>query len=374
MGAVRVSRGDAALGAAVTLLTVGPALVPYPRPWWALALTVLASVPVVWRRVALLPVCVLVGGATIAFALTYKLLAHVPLLLLPYGSLVCVYTFAAATMSTAWRVGASIALAVGLIVSLALPGEDFETYRYVISATIAAYALGVGQRARRTQRWAEEERARRLAEERASAVRRERTRIARDMHDVVTHSVGLMVVQAEAGPLVVRSDPARAEAVFDTIASTGRDAIGQLRHVLGALHGRQEEAADRNREPRPGIDAVPGLVERARRAGLDVALERRGTPRESPVGVDAAAYRIVQESLTNALRHAPKGSAVRVLLDWAGDALVVRVADTGGGGTGGEEGHGILGMRERARDCGGTLEIDPRGFTVTATLPVGGAS
>ena len=112
------------------------------------------------------------------------------------------------------------------------------------------------------------------------------------MHDIVTHSVGLMAVQAEAGPLVVRSDPARAEAAFEAIAETGREAIGQLRLILGALRGTADE-------PRPGLGAVSGLAEHARRTGLDVILDERGERRPVPATADIAAYRIVQECLTN---------------------------------------------------------------------------
>jgi signal transduction histidine kinase len=209
-----------------------------------------------------------------------------------------------------------------------------------------------------------DERARRLEEERAAAVAEERTRIARDMHDIVTHSVGLMVVQAEAGPLVLRSDPARAEAAFQAISDTGREAIGQLRQILGTLRGTVA------REPQPGLDATPDLLERARQAGLAVSVEESGDRRPVPAAVDIAAYRIIQECLTNTLRHAA-ARTVRLCLGWSERALTIEVADDGRGATALREGHGIVGMRERVGACGGTLAIDPRGFTVTATLPIG---
>ena len=194
-------------------------------------------------------------------------LAHQLPVLMPYGPLVCTYTFAELAPPVLRAIG-GVVLAVGVVVSLALPHESVDTFGYVITSYVAAYALGVGTRARRAQREAVEERTRRLEEERATAVAEERTRIARDMHDIVTHSVGLMVVQAEAGPLVVRSDPARAEAAFEAIADTGREAIGQLRQILGALRGTAE------REPQPGLDATarPG---RTRPAGRDRGPRRR---------------------------------------------------------------------------------------------------
>ncbi len=370
---VQVTRGDVALGAVITAATVLPAVVPYAQPWWVVLATMLASVPVVWRRVALLPVTAVVGGATTALALTYQQLPHSPLPPIPFGALACAYAFGATDMRRAWRLGAGTVFGATVIVSLAVPGENFETYRYVITGFVAAYALGVSTRARAERRAAEAERSRRLAEERASAVAQERARIARDMHDIVTHSVGLMVVQAEAGPLVVRVDPDKAEAIFETVAATGREAIAQLRHALDAV---REPPADGAVPPsRPSAAAVADLVAAAREAGLRVGHTERGERRVTPAGVDAAAYRIVQESLTNALRHAPRDAEVRVSVDWCPDALIVRVADTGGG-TGAHagalvEGHGILGMRERVRSCGGTLVVDPRGFTVTATLPTG---
>jgi signal transduction histidine kinase len=188
------------------------------------------------------------------------------------------------------------------------------------------------------------------------------------MHDIVTHSVGLMVVQAEAGPLVIRTDPARAEAAFDAIADTGRGALAQLRGALGALR------SDGNgvREPRPGLDALPGLIERTRRAGLHVNLTSDGAPRPVTANVDVAAYRIVQEALTNVMRHAD-ARAVQVRLRWVDTALEVEVADDGKGADGVTGGRGLVGMRERTAACGGTLQAGPgrEGFVVAATLPVG---
>jgi signal transduction histidine kinase len=353
--------GDAVLASVVTVASVTPLLLPHRQVWWLIALGFAASVPIAWRRRALVPVTIVVGSATMAMVLT---LTHRDVLvLMPYGGLVCAYTFATLDR-LAPRVGAVVLMAAGVIVTLVIPHEDLETYRYVGAVYVASYALGVGTRARRAQRRAEEERTRRLAEERATAVERERTRIARDMHDIVTHSVGLMVVQAEAGPLVVRNDPARAEAAFEAIADTGREAIGRLRLILDALRG------DGGREPQPGLDTLRDLVERTRRAGLDASFEERGTPVPVPAEVGVAAYRIVQESLTNTLRHSA-ARTVRVILAWADSSLTVEVRDDGGSTAAPREGHGITGMRERAHACGGRLDIDPSGFAVTATLPTG---
>lgn len=350
----------------VVLATVLPTLLP-PRPWWFVLLAVLGSAPLLWRHAAMLPVGLVVGAATTALVLSYRSLPSTPLLLLPYGALVWTYTFAAARTSTRLRAVGLACLMAGVPVSLILPHENLETYRYITMAFIAAYALGASVRARREQHAAEDERALRLAEERAAAITRERTRIARDMHDIVTHSVGLIVVQAEAGPLIVRSDPAKAEAVFDAIGEAGRDAITQLRVILRTLRGQTV------REPQPGIEAVPSLVARARQAGLDAILEEHGTPQELPVAVGIAAYRIIQEALTNVVRHAAASTA-RVRVGWTPIMLTVEVTDDGRGRehVGGlREGHGIVGMRERAESCGGMLSVDPDVFTVTASLPIG---
>jgi len=360
---LRVPRVDLAIGVVVTVAMVAPTFVPYRQPWWVVALSVLGSVPVIWRRRLLIPVGLVTGGAVMTLALLHESLTHQLPWLMPYGPLVFTYTFAELA-SPVWRAAGGTVMVAGVLLSLVLPHESFDTSGYVVTCYVAAYALGVGARARSAQREAVEERARRLEEERATAVARERTRIARGMPGIVTHSVGLMVVQAEAGPLVVRSDPARAEAAFEAIADTGREAIGQLRQVLGALRGTAD------REPQPGLGATPGLVDRARQAGLDVRVEEHGARRPIPAAVDVAAYRIIQECLTNTLRHAA-ARTVRLCLGWSERTLTIEVADDGRGTTDVREGHGIVGMRERVGACGGTLVIDPRGFTVTATLPIG---
>ncbi|WP_370377025.1 sensor histidine kinase [Catenulispora sp. GAS73] len=357
--AIRVARVDAAVAAVVTAAALVPAFVPRTQPWWAVVLTVLSSVPVLWRRVWLLPVCLVVGLAIMVLDLADHAAPGEPLSLAPYGPLVCTYTFAELARP-AWRVVGIVLLAGGVAVSLAVPHNDLDTFRAVTTEYVAAYALGVGTRARRAHADAEAERARRMAEERALAAAEERARIARDMHDIVTHSVGLMTVQAEAGPLVVRDDPAKAEATFEAISATGREAIGQLRVLLGALRG----------EIGLGLDALTSLVQRVRQAGLDVRTEEVGTRLRTSSAVDIAAYRVIQECLTNTLRHAEARTAWLRLL-WHDRMLSIEVSDDGHGAPSLREGHGLTGMRERVEACGGTLAIDPSGFTVAVTLPIG---
>jgi signal transduction histidine kinase len=223
-----------------------------------------------------------------------------------------------------------------------------------------------------------EERASRLAEAHEAAAARERARIAREMHDVLAHSVSLIVVRAEAGPVVMHSDPDRAEAAFDAIAATGRDALRQLRHTLGILRDDSGAGHDRiDLAPQPGLDDLAALLDDARRAGLDASLTERGNRRTVPTELAIAAYRVVQESLTNTVKHA-QARRVQVRLDWCDTALGVEVSDDGRGakGSAGPPGHGLVGMRERVAACGGDLRTgaseDGVGFRVTATLPLDG--
>jgi signal transduction histidine kinase len=286
----------------------------------------------------------------------------------PFSQLVATYTFAAYS-APALRVVGVLGTVAGITASL-LGKHNLIPVGTTIIAFVAAYALGAIARSRRELIATLEARARRLAADYAEAASRERERIARDMHDILAHSVSLMVVQAEAGPVVVRSDPARAVSVFDAIADAGRDALAQLRRALGVL--RPESGS---RAPQPGLDALGSLVEQARGAGLLAALDERGDPRPVAPDTAVAAYRVVQEALTNVVKHARAGR-VDVRLDWSATALRLEVRDDGRGGNGrtASGGRGLIGMRERVAACGGTLMTGPAGdgpgFRVAATLPV----
>lgn len=354
-----------AVTVAAVAATVLPALTGGTHAWWVLPLAVASSVPVLWRDRALIRVAVVVGVATTVSAS----LGAPPLL--PVGPLVCLYTFAARASPPIRLLGVALT-AAGLLVSLLYPRPDVEVLRYLSVAYLFSYALGTSTRARRAQAVVLAERDRRIAGEHAAAVLRERTRIARDLHDILTHAVGVMIVQAEAGPLLVRHQPDRADAAFAAIAATGRDAVVQLRRAVGSLHEPADQPLDQ-----PGLDHLPVLVDRVRAAGLDTVLEvNSDPPLAAPTDVGVAAYRIVQESLTNVVRHAGARS-VRVRLDHTGNSLTVSVTDDGRGeraSDAGPPGYGIVGMRERAHACGGTLRTGPssdgHGFTVTATLPL----
>jgi signal transduction histidine kinase len=196
---------------------------------------------------------------------------------------------------------------------------------------------------------------------------------------VVAHHVSMMVVQAEAGPVAVEHDPARAAGAFEAIAATGRQALAEMRRLLGMLRGEEEQAP--SLAPQPGLAEVPALVEQVGRAGLRVELVVEGAEAPLPAGVDLSAYRIVQEALTNALRHGGPGRA-RVLVRYGERDLRLRVWDEGRAAAGNgapapaAPGRGLLGMRERVNLFGGELRAGPGpdgGFTVDARIPIGTA-
>jgi signal transduction histidine kinase len=203
----------------------------------------------------------------------------------------------------------------------------------------------------------------------ARAAVEERRRIAREMHDVVAHSVSVMVVQAGGARRILDLDPARAVDAAVHIEETGRAALVEMRRLLGMLGGHEDAA----RAPQPTLAEVGALVRRSQEAGQPVALTVLGEPRSLPAGIDLAAYRVVQEGLTNALRHA-NGSATEITVRWAPDAIELAVADRGPGeAADGDPGHGLVGMRERVRLYGGELWTGPRtggGFEIRARIPL----
>jgi signal transduction histidine kinase len=220
------------------------------------------------------------------------------------------------------------------------------------------------------------ERAALLEREQAAEARRavaeERTRIARELHDVVAHRVSLMTVQAGAAKTIAADDPEGASQAMHAVEKAGRQALDELRHLLGVL---RPEADGEALAPQPGLAEVPRLVDQFRAAGLEVSLTMDGTQTDLPARVDLSAYRIVQEALTNALKHAGPGARTEVRLHTDNRGVGIEVLDDGRGTTiltG--SGHGIVGMRERALLLGGRLDASPRpggGFHVVAHLPLG---
>lgn len=362
------------------LLVQGATTIPFvvprdpresPATWAAYLLTTLANVPLVWRRRA--PVLVLFG--VIAAGSVYRLALDGPGQPLPYAALIAIYTIALLCAARVRFVMGVIAT-VAIFVSVALNTQTAKELLFGLFVFGAAAVLGRLQATRLAytaaveDRAAQLERANRIEAEQAAA--RERARIAREMHDILSHAVSIMIVQAEAGPVAVRRAPERAEAAFDAIAETGRDAMTQLRTMLGVL--RTEEAAA-PRAPQPGIEELPGLLERVRGSGLEVAYERTGAVRGLPAALEATVHRVVQEALTNVVKHAG-ASTVCVRLEYGPQDLRVTVTDDGRGADGGAAagGHGLIGIRERAAAHGGTSKAGPGpgglGFSVRVVLDV----
>ena len=200
----------------------------------------------------------------------------------------------------------------------------------------------------------------------------ERARIARELHDVVAHSVGVIVVQAQGARRIIHRDPARADEALATIEDTARSALGEMRRSLGVLRSEGEQAA---RAPQPGVGDIEGLLANARSSGLSVDFTVEGTARPLPHGVDLSAYRIVQEALTNTIKHAGRVRS-RVTLRYGDDELVVEVKDDGPGPAADARkgaGHGLVGMRERVAALAGELHAGAGpdgGFLVRASLPL----
>jgi signal transduction histidine kinase len=376
---------DAGLAAVVGLVTAASIAVadgndPSERAtWWGWALVAVQVVALVWRRRAPVVVATGAGGAMLAYGL-----ANLPDPAIPFPALLAVYSVAAhrpRRVSIVFVAALTVVAGVVLAVDSQTDVADIAVNYFV---GVTSWLVGDAARAQR-------ERARLLVERQEGAAARaaadERVRIARDLHDVVAHHISVIAVQAEAAQEVLATSPERAGAAMATVADTARTALGDLRRALGVLRAGPELA------PQPGLAALDDLVESVRGAGLGVELRTTGPARPVDGVVGVTAYRIVQEALTNVLRHADAGRAC-VELAFSRGALVVTVSDDGRGGrsggadvghgdgvpgraggaaAGSGSGHGIVGMRERVVNIGGDLSAGPDpggGFTVRARLPL----
>ncbi|MBM7443072.1 sensor histidine kinase [Streptomyces sp. HB132] len=348
-------------------------------PWsgWGVLVVLASAVPLYWRRSHPIPVLLVSLAATSS----YDYVGEVPPQPVWYAGVVAIHSVA--ERSGRWARNTVVAATV--LGSFALASSESGLRMSVLC--VAAYALGRAAAAGRAH--AERLERERLAEVEKAALA-ERARIARDMHDILSHAVSLMVVQAEAGPVVLATDPARAERAFDAIAGAGRDAMVQLRGILKVLG--PDRAPQPERTPQPTLADLPVLtagsgltVECTQTDGSAITV---GYPQPDGAGhpllaphVETAAFRIVQEALTNIVRHAGTDRA-RLHLHWQEDQGIVQFDITDDGVATGQRpvrslpsgGHGLINIRERARSCGGTAECGPRtdgpGFRVRARLPL----
>jgi signal transduction histidine kinase len=252
--------------------------------------------------------------------------------------------------------------------------QSFGDYIWSLVTFSVAWIIGfaLGQRLRETdatKRLADEAELEREEQARL-AVAEERARIARELHDVVGHSVSVMTVQAAAVRRLLESDQDKEREALLVVEQTGREALAEMRRMVGVLRRPEEAPA---LAPQPSLEHLEQLLATTREAGLPVELRIEGTPSELPPALDTTAYRIIQEALTNAVKHANAGRA-DVLVRYGNGTVELIVSDDGrGNGDGGGSGHGLVGMRERVSVYGGELEAGPQaggGFRLRATLPV----
>ncbi|MGK5638304.1 sensor histidine kinase [Streptomyces sp. URMC 126] len=305
--------------------------------------------------------------------------------------LVIVYTVASGTRRWASRVALGGGLAAPVLYLWRWPDNSSDSLTHdLLGLAFAAFpfllswVLGDRMRTRRAYWDQLEERATRLEKEREQqakmAVTAERARIARELHDVVAHNVSVMVVQADGAAYVLDSSPEQAKQALETISGTGRQALAEMRRLLGVLRTEDGSAPAGEYVPQPDVEQIEELVEQVRGAGLPVDYRVEGSARPLPSGVELTAYRIVQEALTNTRKHGGPDAGASVRLTYFDDGLGLLVEDDGRGAqhelyeSGGVDGmgHGLIGMRERVGMVGGTLDAGPRpggGFRISVLLP-----
>ncbi|WP_327218951.1 sensor histidine kinase [Streptomyces cyaneofuscatus] len=304
-----------------------------------------------------------------------------------------VITFTVATIGERWasRLALVCSLSAAALSQVRWEAEPGGSWPQQIFVTVImtvpfvlAWVMGDSLRTRRAYFSQLEERAARLEREREAqskvAVAAERARIARELHDVVAHNVSVMVVQADGAAYVMDAAPDQARQALETISSTGRQALAEMRRLLGVLRtGDAPESGEY--VPQPDVEQIEDLVDQVRRTGLAVDFKVEGTARPLPSGVELTAYRIVQEALTNTRKHGGPDAGASVRLVYFDDGLGLLVEDDGRGAAhelyedGGADGagHGMIGMRERVGMVGGTLDAGPRpggGFRISALLPL----
>jgi signal transduction histidine kinase len=338
--------------------------------WWTVALVLLATAPIALRRRNPIGALAVVLGAQLACEAWH---VFGPSWL---AVLVGVYSLGAHTEGRrrTWVAATCLAAVVAFgAIGVAQADVTWIDGVSAIGILIGAFVLGDNVRRRRLHLESLADRAERAERERdllaRERVAEERTRIARELHDIVAHSVSVMVVQAAAARRTVASRPDQASAMLANIEQTGRQTMDELRQVLGVLRDNGDAPSS---VPLPTLADLPVLVESV--GGLPVRLDVTGSPERVPAGVAVSVFRIVQEALTNCNRHAGPGATVTVGVDCAAAAVEVVVTDDGRGASTAHDsaGYGLVGMHERAAAAGGSLSAGPRrggGWRVSATIP-----
>lgn len=333
-----------------------------------LGLSALLLAPLVWRN---RPLAAYAAISLVSFG---QWLAHVDPMPANLAVLVALWTVAS-ERSFRWALAAGLVAELGVF--LALVNWSVATYGMFFSGSIliiTVWLAGLYANTRRRYLEGLEERAERAERERDQQARMaaaaERARIARELHDVVAHNVSVMVVQADGAGFALDSDPEQARLAVRNISKTGRAALAEMRRMVGVLREGEDDGTDYT--PQPGLGQLEELV---RGAGVPARLRVGGVPGDLPEGQQLAVYRIVQEALTNALKHGGPDVRALVEIDYGGPELVVRVTDDGRGAAAprSPDGHGLIGMRERAGMYGGAVSAGPRsggGFEVLARLPM----
>ncbi len=376
-------------GIAVALSAVNAvSLLPYRahlHPFWlALLLVIGQGVPLAWRRARPVGIGLVIGAARVAYDRLGFGFAPIPL-----GPAIAVYTVID-RRGRVWRWVTAALIIIGMTLSLAGQGHN-EPYDAIFQALIflTAWIAGLASRSKRLRLEAQTGRAERAEAEidrqAGLAAAAERTRIARELHDVVAHHVSLIAVQSEAATSLLPDQPERATKSVEIIGDTARKALAELRRLLGVLRGPGVGQADQlDRAPLATLADLDSLLDQVRDAGLAVDFDLDGAPCPLAPGVDLAAYRIIQEALTNALKHSEASSA-GVTLSYEPGFVTVMVRDDGasdsdpavapGSARGAIQpriGFGLAGIAERVASCGGHLSVGPTergGFAVTARLP-----
>jgi signal transduction histidine kinase len=366
---------DSVLAAVLLALSISTLWSEAAEPGAAdVVLTVLLVAPLVFRRRA--PVAVF---AIVMVACGAELLFLDEFIAANGAVLVALYTLVAHAPRQVAAAGFAVTLAGSI--PFALHFDDLGsagvlvTWLVMVLHLALAAALGDRMRGRASERENLRERARLLAAERdqqaAIAAAAERARITRELHDVVAHSLSVVIAQADGGRYAAEQDPRAATAALHTIATTAREAQAEMRRALGVLRERPDDP----RRPQPGLGDLDALVARTREAGLPVELSEAGSPRALAPGAGLTVYRVVQEALTNVLKHAGAGAKATVELIWERDRLVAVVRDDGAGAAAAPDdsrGRGLVGMRERVEPRGGTLSAGPLpggGFEVRVEIP-----